>query len=93
MALRVASISERGVVGQRNRTSTQQLREGDVILEINGVKEDVPWVEVTQRKKNVGDMGYFWHEHREKHVVFFVNFVFGACKTPSHDIEQVNIVN
>lgn len=41
VALRVASISERGVVGQRNRTSTQQLREGDVILEINGVKEDV----------------------------------------------------
>ena len=93
MALRVASISERGVVGQRNRTSTQQLREGDVILEINGVKEDVPWVEVTQREKNVGDMGYFWHEHREKHVFFFVNFVFGACETPSHDIEQVNIVN
>eukprot|EP00435_Cladocopium_sp_Y103_P053546 s3038_g17.t1 len=42
VALRVASISERGVVGQRNRTeATQQLREGDVILEINGVKEDV----------------------------------------------------
>ena len=44
-------------------------------------------------EKNVGDMGYFWHEHREKNVVFFVNFVFGACETPSHDIEQVNIVN
>ena len=61
MALRVASISERGVVGQRNRTSTQQLREGDVILEINGVKEDVPWVEVSHCE-TVDVFGCLWHQ-------------------------------
>ncbi|CAK9054588.1 unnamed protein product [Durusdinium trenchii] len=39
--LRVASISERGLVGQRNRAEVaERLAEGSVILEINGVKDD-----------------------------------------------------
>ena len=44
-------------------------------------------------KKTLETWDIFGMNIEKNMLFFFVNFVFGACETPSHDIEQVNIVN